>query len=90
MNKMAMIDLAKLFLASKITAIEFSERICVERRRLYGVKDLSPNILNCGEELFMAAERFEPDADRADYEIDDNGLKVEVRLSWKNLNYNHE
>ncbi|EYV00343.1 colicin-D, partial [Escherichia coli O121:H19 str. 2010C-3609] len=53
MNKMAMIDLAKLFLASKITAIEFSERICVERRRLYGVKDLSPNILNCGEELFM-------------------------------------
>ncbi|MCM4333042.1 hypothetical protein MMS64_27830 [Escherichia coli] len=27
----------------------------------------------------MAAERFEPDADRADYEIDDNGLKVEVR-----------
>ncbi|EFG3728033.1 colicin-D [Escherichia coli] len=79
MNKMAMIDLAKLFLASKITAIEFSERICVERRRLYGVKDLSPNILNCGEELFMAAERFDPDADRADYEIDDNGLKVEVR-----------
>lgn len=58
MNKMAMIDLAKLFLASKITAIEFSERICVERRRLYGVKDLSPNILNCGEELFMAAPRL--------------------------------
>ncbi len=79
MNKMAIIDLAKSFLASKITAIEFSERICVERRRLYGVKDLSQDILNCGEELFIAAERFEPDADRADYEFDDNGLKIEVR-----------
>ncbi|EEU0989772.1 colicin-D [Escherichia coli] len=79
MNKMAIIDLAKSFLASKITAMEFSERICVERRKLYGVKNLSQDVLNCGEELFIAAERFEPDSDRADYEFDDNRLRIEVQ-----------
>ncbi|MCM4428902.1 colicin immunity domain-containing protein [Escherichia coli] len=29
--------------------------------------------------MFIAAERFEPDSDRADYEFDDNGLRIEVQ-----------
>ncbi|TNL02216.1 colicin-D [Kosakonia cowanii] len=81
MNKMAIIELAKKFLDSKVTAIQFSEDICVERRKLYGVKDQDKNVLNCGEELFMIAERFEPEADRADYELDESGLKREVKAT---------
>jgi len=79
MNKMALIELAKNFLTSKVTALQFSEDICVERRKLYGVKDQDQNVLNCGEELFMAAELFEPDSNRADYELDEDGLKKEVK-----------
>ncbi|ELY1865295.1 colicin immunity domain-containing protein [Serratia sp. CY81489] len=81
MNKMSIIELAKNFLASKVTAIQFSEQICVERRKLYGVKDQDKNVLNCGEELFMVAERFEPEADRADYELDESGLRKEVKAT---------
>jgi len=79
MNKMALIELAKNFLASKVTAFQFSEDICVERRKLYGVKEQDENVLNCGEELFMAAERFEPDSNRANYEFDEDGLKEAVK-----------
>lgn len=39
MNKMAIIELAKSFLTSKVTALQFSENICIERRNLYGVKE---------------------------------------------------
>ncbi|EDV5024325.1 colicin-D [Salmonella enterica subsp. enterica serovar Ball] len=81
MNKMAIIELARNLLASKVTAIQFSEDICAERRKLYGIKDQEQNVLNCGEELFMVAERFEPDSDRADYELDEVGLKIEVKAT---------
>lgn len=56
MNKMAIIELARNFLASKVTALQFSENICVERRKLYDIKEQDQNVLNCGEELFMIAE----------------------------------
>ncbi|MRT56576.1 colicin-D [Enterobacteriaceae bacterium RIT693] len=79
MNKMAIIELSRNFLASKVTAIQFSEDICAERRKLYGLKDQDQNLLNCGEELFMAAELFEADTDRADYELDEVELKREVK-----------
>lgn len=74
-----MIELAKNFLNSNVTAIQFSEEICTERRNLYGVKDQDQKVLNCGEELFMTAERFNPDSDRADYELDEVGLKREIK-----------
>ncbi|EJG5926655.1 colicin-D [Salmonella enterica] len=81
MNKMAIIELAKNFLNSKVTALQFSEDICVERRKLYGLNDQDKNVLNCGEELFMVAELFDPDDDRADYELDEAGLRKEVKAT---------
>lgn len=81
MNKMAIIELAKSFLTSEVTALQFSENICIERRKLYGVKEQEKNILNCGEELFMVAELFNPDTDKADYELDEQGLRKEVKAT---------
>ncbi|EAW1478482.1 colicin-D, partial [Salmonella enterica subsp. enterica] len=80
------IELARNYLESKITALQFSEDICVERSKLYGVKDQDKNVLNCGEELFMIAELFEPDTDRADYELDDAGLRKEVKATLEKFN----
>lgn len=81
MNKMAIIELAKDFLNSKVTALQFSESICTVRRDLYGVKDQDKNTLNCGEELFMVAEIYNPDSDRASYELDEAGLRKEVKAT---------
>lgn len=81
MNKMAIIELAKNFLNSEVTALQFSEEICTARSKLYGVKEQDKNTLNCGEELFMVAELFNPDADKADYELDEQGLRKEVEAT---------
>ncbi|NTX80300.1 colicin-D [Serratia proteamaculans] len=86
MNKMAIIELARSFLESKVNALQFSEEICVERRKLYGIKDQDKNILNCGEELFMVAEIYNPDSDRADYELDESGLRKEVKATLDKFN----
>lgn len=87
MNKMAMIELAQNFLNSKVTALQFSEDICVERNKLYGLNDQGENVFNCGEELFMVAELYDPDDDRADYELDETGLKKEVKTILKKFNF---
>lgn len=81
MNKVAIIELAKSFLTSKVTALQFSENICIERRNLYGMKEQEKNIVNCGEELFMVAELFNPDSDKVDYELDEQGLRKEVKAT---------
>ncbi|MEQ0113379.1 colicin immunity domain-containing protein [Klebsiella sp. JN_Kp123] len=81
MNKMAIIELARNFLSSKVTALQFSENICVERRKLYDIKEQDQNVLNCGEELFMIAELFEPDPERKSYELDEVGLRKEVKAT---------
>ncbi|AIU87447.1 colicin-D [Pectobacterium odoriferum] len=86
MNKFAIIALAKGFLNQKTTALKFSEDICIERRALYGVKDQPKDILNCGEELFMVAELYNPDTDRADYELDEVGLRKEVKATLEKFN----
>ncbi|WP_269935767.1 colicin immunity domain-containing protein [Serratia liquefaciens] len=85
MNKMAVIELARDFLNSKVNALEFSEEICIERRKLYGI-DQDKNVLNCGEELFMVAEIYNPDSDRADYELDESGLRKEVKATLEKFN----
>ncbi|CAI1681189.1 Microcin-D immunity protein [Serratia quinivorans] len=85
MNKMAIIELARSFLESKINALQFSEEICIERRKLYGIEQ-EKNILNCGEELFMVAEIYNPDSDRADYELDESELRKEVKATLDKFN----
>ncbi|CAI1076497.1 MULTISPECIES: colicin immunity domain-containing protein [Serratia] len=86
MNKMAVIELARNFLNSKVNALQFSEDICIERNNLYGIKDQDKNVLNCGEELFMAAEIYNPDSDRVDYELDEAGLRKEVKAILEKFN----
>ncbi|EOT5501657.1 colicin immunity domain-containing protein [Citrobacter koseri] len=86
MNKMAIIELARNFLASKVTALQFSEDICVERRKLYDVTEQDKKVLNCGEELFMVAELYNPDTDREDYELDETGLRKEVKATLEKFN----
>ena len=39
MNNMKLVELVRGYLSNKINARTFSEDICVERRKLYGVKD---------------------------------------------------
>ncbi|HGM5418147.1 TPA: colicin immunity domain-containing protein [Serratia liquefaciens] len=85
MNKMAIIELARDFLNSKVNALKFSEEICIERRKLYGI-DQNKSVLNCGEELFMVAEIYNPDSDRADYELDESGLRKEVKATLEKFN----
>ncbi|MCS4269318.1 colicin immunity domain-containing protein [Serratia sp. BIGb0163] len=85
MNKMAIIELARGFLESKVNALQFSEEICVERRKLYGIEQ-ERNVLNCGEELFMVAEIYNPDSDRADYELDESELRKEVKATLDKFN----
>lgn len=84
---MAIIELARSFLRKEIGALEFSEEICIERRALYGVKDQDRSVMNCGEELFMVAEVYNPDLDRADYELDDAGLRAAVITTLEKFNF---
>ncbi|MPQ71567.1 MULTISPECIES: colicin immunity domain-containing protein [Pseudomonas] len=79
MNTMKLIELGRGFLNGKVSAHKFSEDICVERRGLRGVKNRSEDVLNCGGELFMLAEIYNPDEDRADYELDENQLREKVK-----------
>jgi len=67
-----------------MSALQFSEDICVERRKIYGIKDQNINFLNCGGEFFMVAEIFY--ADRADYELDETELRNEVKSTLEKFN----
>ncbi|KFD12128.1 hypothetical protein GSMA_03727 [Serratia marcescens subsp. marcescens ATCC 13880] len=43
--------------------------------------------MNCGEELFMIAEVYNPDSERADYELDDAGLRAAVITTLEKFNF---
>jgi len=79
MSAMRIIELSRDFLNGKVSAYRFSEDICVERRKLHEIKNQNKDVLNCGEELFMLAEIYNPDEDRADYELDERQLREKVK-----------
>lgn len=73
-----MIELARDFLKNKISAEDFSEMIVLERRKLYNVEEPDKMINSCAGELFIVADCYNPDADRASSELDEAELRVEV------------
>lgn len=79
MSATKIIELGRYFLNGKVSAYKFSEEICVERRKLHEAKNQNKDVLNCGEELFMLAEIYNPDEDRADYELDESQLREKVK-----------
>ena len=81
MNKMKLVELGRDYALGEIDAYKFSESICVERRKLYGLSGREQNVMDCGEELFMLAEIYNPDNDRADYELDEDQLLDEVKAT---------
>ncbi|QXI36596.1 colicin immunity domain-containing protein [Pseudomonas xantholysinigenes] len=78
MSSHDMISLGKDLINGKIDGLTFSEDICVARRDKTNSTPTDRNILNCGEELFMAAETYNPNEDREDYEINEEQLKMQV------------
>jgi len=87
MNTLKLVELGRDFAEGKMDAYEFSEAICVERRNLYGAKNQQQSVIDCGEELFMLAEVYNPDNDRADYELDELQLREEVQAVLSKFNF---
>ncbi|CAI2539854.1 Microcin-D immunity protein [Serratia liquefaciens] len=81
MSRMKLVELGKAFLDNKISADKFAEDIVVERRKLYGVDDPNKAVSQCGGELFIIADCYNPDSDRDDYELDEAGLRKEVKAT---------
>ena len=81
MSRMKLIDLGKEFLEKKISADKFVEDIVVERRKLYGVEEPNKDVSQCGGELFIIADCYNPEADRDSYELDESGLRKEVKAT---------
>lgn len=81
MSRMKLIELGKEFLDKKISADKFAEDIVVERRKLYGVEEPNKDVSQCGGELFIIADCYNPDPDRDSYELDESGLRKEVKAT---------
>lgn len=81
MSKIKLIELGKDFLNKKITADDFVSNIVLARRELYGVEEPNKDINLCGGELFIIADCYNPEPDRESYELDEAGLRNEVRAT---------
>ncbi|WP_172911774.1 colicin immunity domain-containing protein [Escherichia coli] len=81
MSRMKIIELGKEFLDKKISADKFAEDIVVERRKLYGVEEPNKDVSQCGGELFIIADCYNPEPDRDSYELDESGLRKEVKAT---------
>lgn len=81
MSKIKLIELGKDFLNKKITADDFVSNMVLARRELYGVEEPNKDINHCGGELFIIADCYNPEPDRESYELDEAGLRNEVRAT---------
>ncbi|WP_174333166.1 colicin immunity domain-containing protein [Serratia fonticola] len=81
MSRMKLIELGRDFLNKKISAEKFVVDIVVERRRLYGVEEPNKAVNQCSGELFIIADCYNPESDRDDYELDEAGLRKEVKAT---------
>ncbi|QXH58678.1 colicin immunity domain-containing protein [Pseudomonas maumuensis] len=79
---MVLIDLAKSFIRSEITADTFEAQF-FEIWYQEGTSGLlaqdSQEIKDCLNELFDFAERYTSDADKKDYELDQEALSSEIK-----------
>ncbi|WP_110971866.1 colicin immunity domain-containing protein [Pseudomonas huaxiensis] len=79
---MNLIELAKSFLNEGLSAQAFSDTYIASWRRERNaniLKDDAPGVSECASTIFILADCFNPDADRTEGEVDENGLKIEIR-----------
>ncbi|MGR7482670.1 colicin immunity domain-containing protein [Klebsiella aerogenes] len=86
MSRMKLIELGREFLKNNVTADEFVDGIIKERRALYGTEEDNKDINHCGGELFIIADCYNPESDRDSYELDEVGLRREVKSTLEKFN----
>ena len=85
---LTILEFARSYVAGRLTAEIFSvayiELWKIERdRRLLQLDESALN--ECLSSIFCAADRYEPDESRAEYELDDEVLKSEVARLLTNV-----
>ncbi|EJG5923172.1 colicin-D [Salmonella enterica] len=83
---MKLVELGRAFIRGEITVEGFVEDIVVERRKLYGVFEPDKAVDQCGGDLFIIADCYNPYSDRDDYELDEYGLRKEVKETLEKYN----
>ncbi|MEQ0077187.1 colicin immunity domain-containing protein [Klebsiella sp. CN_Kp116] len=81
MSRLKLIELGRDFLNKKISVNEFVSNIVIARRESYGSEDANKDINHCAGELFIIADCFNPEPDRESYELDETGLRNEVKAT---------
>lgn len=79
---MKLIDFAKQFVESKVSADNFADKYIdlwrAERDSDKKEKD-SETVSECCSSVFVIADCYNPESDRDDYELDEVGLRKEVK-----------
>lgn len=79
-----LIDFAKQFVESKVNADNFADKYMelwrVERDSDNTEKD-SEAVSECCSSIFVIADCYNPESDRDDYELDEAGLRGEVKAT---------
>lgn len=79
---MTLIDFAKQFADSKLNADDFADKYIslwkVERDSNKQEKD-TDIVSECCSSIFVSADCYNPESDRDDYELDEAGLRKEVK-----------
>ncbi|WP_434668898.1 colicin immunity domain-containing protein [Klebsiella sp. B345] len=86
MSRLKLIELGRDFLNKKISADEFVLSIVIARRESYGSEEINKDINHCGGELFTIADCYNPESDRENYELDEQGLRKEVKAILEKFN----
>jgi len=88
MSRIKLVELGRDFLSNRISAEQFCEDIVIERRKLWGVREPDKAVDRCGEELFMAADCYDPEPDRSRYscEMNEAELRAEVKALLEQFN----
>ncbi|WP_345829288.1 colicin immunity domain-containing protein [Erwinia sp. HDF1-3R] len=86
MSTIKLVELGRDFLSNRISAEQFCEDIVIERDRLWGVREPDKAVDRCGEELFMAADCYDPEPDRSKGELNEAELRAEVKALLEQFN----
>ncbi|WEJ72251.1 colicin immunity domain-containing protein [Pseudomonas sp. PSE14] len=86
---LTILDFAKSFVAGRLTADVFSEAY-IELWKIERDRDIlqldGPSLSECLSSIFCAADMYEPDESREEYELDGEMLKSEVSALLQRLN----
>jgi len=85
---LTILEFARSFVAGRLTAQVFSEAY-IELWKIERDKNVlqldEPSLSECLSSIFCAADMYEPDESREDYELDGEMLRSEVASLVKNL-----